>query len=165
MQFYHPGKKCGNFCLVCKNKYSDGLYKPSQSFLCQCVLFVFSDDPKLPVVKQALEQACHKASQVTRSPQQDVRRYEVHVHVIINISISYKYKPLHFAYGNQNGQISCAVVASIISLYSDFEHVASFFDHTAYCIQHVFRGTWSKFDKKLYRQPTYCSCIAKYSNT
>ena len=19
MQFYHPGKKCGNFCLVCKN--------------------------------------------------------------------------------------------------------------------------------------------------
>ena len=25
MQFYHPGKKCGNFCLVCKN--SIALYK------------------------------------------------------------------------------------------------------------------------------------------
>ena len=22
MQFYHPGKKCGNFCLVCKNNKS-----------------------------------------------------------------------------------------------------------------------------------------------
>ena len=40
-------------------------------------LFFVSDDPKIPVVKQALEQACAKASQVTRSPQQEVRRYEV----------------------------------------------------------------------------------------
>ena len=24
MQFYHPGKKCGNFCLVCKNKIFRG---------------------------------------------------------------------------------------------------------------------------------------------
>lgn len=38
---------------------------------------VLIDDPKISVLKQVIEQACLKASQVTRSPQQDAKRYEV----------------------------------------------------------------------------------------
>ena len=43
MQFYHPGKKCGNFCLVCKNKHFNKTVKapPHSSPFATVVLWFY----------------------------------------------------------------------------------------------------------------------------
>lgn len=46
-----------------------------------------NDNPKIPVLKQVIEQACLKASQVTRSPQQDAKRYEELIRMIMHAEI------------------------------------------------------------------------------
>ena len=37
----------------------------------------FTDDTKIPVLKQVIEHACLKTFQITRSPKQEVKKYEV----------------------------------------------------------------------------------------
>ena len=51
------------------------IFKGKNIILVLC--FLFTDNPNIPVLKQVIEQACQKASLVTRSPQQDAKRYEV----------------------------------------------------------------------------------------
>ncbi|KAL4221433.1 Rab3 GTPase-activating protein catalytic subunit [Mactra antiquata] len=46
-----------------------------------------NDDPSINVLKQVIEQACLKASQVTRSPQQDAKRYEELIRIIMQAEI------------------------------------------------------------------------------
>ncbi|XP_060585547.1 rab3 GTPase-activating protein catalytic subunit-like [Ruditapes philippinarum] len=46
-----------------------------------------NDDPKIPVLKQVIEQACVKASQVTRSPNQDAKRYEELIRMVMQAEI------------------------------------------------------------------------------
>ncbi|XP_052812233.1 rab3 GTPase-activating protein catalytic subunit-like isoform X2 [Mya arenaria] len=46
-----------------------------------------NEDKDIPVLKQAIEQACNKASQVTRAPQQDAKRYEECIRMIMQAEV------------------------------------------------------------------------------